>query len=68
VLLVIIEVAGKHANNSGVYSVPEGRVLRYSGSYASPAHPHSAKDWMKGTGQGSVSAEKSQAFGDIGAG
>jgi hypothetical protein len=41
-------VAGKHANNSGVYSVPEVTVLSGSGSYARPAHRHSAKDWMKG--------------------
>jgi hypothetical protein len=47
-LLVIIEVAGKHANNSGVYSLPEVTVLSGSGSYARPAHRHSAKDWMKG--------------------
>jgi hypothetical protein len=58
-LLVIIEVAGKHANNSGVYSVLEVTVLRRSGSYARPAQPahrHSAKDWMKEFSRGCVSA------------
>jgi hypothetical protein len=34
VLLVIIEAAGKYANNSAVYSVLEVPVLRLGGFYA----------------------------------